>query len=714
MTHIPQSSNATYNTNPYLSLPSKLSIADQYLAAADKKLFFSALNSAEQFTLFRSLNLPQRAELFAGLDAEKQTLFLINAVQDKVERAQLFERLPQEDQIHFFKHLVRSDLGNSFSVIKLSDAKGAAGLFLSLPPEGKNKYLLTATSEEKAHLCVHMQGFTEASAVLFAQLPYSDQLPIFRGLNGIHQRAFFKALTALENSTSNSLKPHDVTFKFRDAKAQVKLLAEVGFERGKELFYSATNRLEICKEMTPDQAVEYFNSFVKDKRSLEFRHGMYEAFSIKAKAAVIAQLKPVDRIDFLAQIAKDKYVASMFAHGQSPFTIAGATEFSRAMTGDRLTSTHKYSLIVDADSPALIKYKKCTAPDLASQRCLATTLVGARIDCIEETTPGGTIFSGKTKKECTVSLISPEFTETESRARDISFQIPGQASEFATFTNRNFPDLGDGVSIGKPLPEELASIALNPKAKGVTFKEGDGHENPGYKAKSSFVTKQAHSIFNPDQVDAGEYFAFDQLDQQDVGKTLEVNCARLITQGALESAHCQFEIKADDKSWGQRVTQSFDPKRGNLLGASTPEFTLSNYQALFNKFGIPTKGFMSNQGPILQYGDTPVQIETPVPPTTPPKADEGSWTSSNWMKMPSAERISKVFFLHLAPAAAGTFLAVKSAQFIKETAVDAKKTLGQKVAGIATMGVLGVAAGIAIAYERLSHLNLDMPQPTEA
>ena len=96
-------------------------------------------------------------------------------------------------------------------------------------------------------------------------------------------------------------------------------------------------------------------------------------------------------------------------------------------------------------------------------------------------------------------------------------------------------------------------------------------------------------------------------------------------------------------------------------------------------------------------------------PTPPPEGDEGSWAFSNWIKLPSMRRISKVFFLHLAPAAAGAFLAAKSAQFIKETAIDSKKTLGQKVAGIATMGVLGVGAGIAIAYERLSHLNLNMP-----
>ncbi|MCH9632380.1 MAG: hypothetical protein S4CHLAM6_07130 [Chlamydiae bacterium] len=376
------------------------------------------------------------------------------------------------------------------------------------------------------------------------------------------------------------------------------------------------------------------------------------------------------------------FVFDSFINGKSPFSASGAADFiSKTAAQDSITSTHSYSLILGPSYPGVKTfYKGCSSQDLSNQLCTIKQLVEAKIDC-KKTIEPAYIFGSDKADSCTVSVTDQGKT-AQVETFTASSQDPLGKEKMNYFLAKRFPKIGGKafyVSAIDKAAADFARVALTEKI-GVKFQEN-------YSAVSKKVANGAHAIFNPEELGAPNYFSAENIDQIDQGKTLTISAARVIENKQVITDHTKYSIES--KNWVNKITSGFKPNTGNYIWASLSEATLGNWQKVLDKVGFSTKSYPSQQ--TLEFGT--VQED---------QAPKSGYTS---LKLSTIERSGDIMLHNLIPAGIGALVAFHAGKFAKESYLDPKKTIGQRAAG-ALVGVAGIAAGLTLAYERLSHLNL--------
>lgn len=453
--------------------------------------------------------------------------------------------------------------------------------------------------------------------------------------------------------------------------------------------YSSSEKAEILKMLTEKAFVEYYST-LKELERIE-----------------VYKLLGEQHLKMLARLFKEDTLAYHTANGNSPFTIEGANDYINRIYLSQTGKSLSFLLKMSSTSPQLEAFNTnqvCSDEQRFAGNCATAELSSVDIACSESVETGyftryanlGQFEKGE-PSHCDITLTEKQSGEKHSHA----FDFPGDEERFNEFARYNLPTLLNGTE--QTTYEDLALASLREAASSpgsalaATFSStiekfknlGYGLFDPEHTIENYFGSKET-VVVESDDLSPPRRSTQDLSTLVSENRQFRLECKEDVSELKGQSSSCTFAVQ----DLAGNIFQSLIQKKlanGQVEIRANNPYILQGWLNFAKKIGMPQTLV---QGSLL-IGEASV-------------TSQGTSGSSSGI-LPDLKaggyRAAEIAALNLAPAALGGYLAYLGGKRVQEAINHSKKTPGQKAAG-ATLGMAGVLAGIAIAYNRLSSLQL--------
>lgn len=462
------------------------------------------------------------------------------------------------------------------------------------------------------------------------------------------------------------------------------------------LDYSFHEKVAVLKMLNPTAFAEY-----------------YQELNVTERVEVYKLLEANDQKK-LAHLFPERTLAYQVANGNSPFMIEGANSFVNRVYQKDTRKDFSLLLKMSSESPQLKAYNQegvCNDEQRFAGNCASLELSGVDIQCSEQKETGlATRYANLQQFEkgepshCDVTLKSPS-----GQAAQYPFDFPADKDRFNEFARYNLPTLVEGKVHSTFEDLALASLRKTASSTGnamsVDFTASVGQfKNLGYgifdpqHTIDNFFGKR---IIKAPAAGAGTDLVYNSKVEIDLSKAiakdkkLELECKEDVSGLKGQSTSCTYVVMDVAGNIFQSLSHKQPATARVEIEANNP-FILSSWQNFAKKIGIPQT---LDEGTLF-LGEA-----------APASGDSSNDSSEGIGILPrlkaNAARAAELAVMNLLPAAAGAYLAYLGGKRIQVAVNHSRKTVGQKAAG-ATLGVAGILAGVAIAYNRLSSIQLTL------
>ncbi len=408
----------------------------------------------------------------------------------------------------------------------------------------------------------------------------------------------------------------------------------------------------------------------------------FEQLDSNQKRDLFPQLNKNQR----AQVASAYFKSDSFAHqllltGESP-SIEKANEFFKKWKSS--STIIQKELNYSYQFAASDLQTNCSGQEILASLCLATKLKAAFLTCTEKSTASSMFakssygelesFDNKSPRDCSITLTGPQFTggfqqekfSQTMQSMDKAFLRTLPLLDGKKITSANQLSLQNLLSTQAPGSSLAATLNVNAQSPAQTVRE----------------------ILNPMLGENG----LPPIAEQDFPTiNIKAHFKQTISPKA-QLSQSRYELtNPKNLAWNQQLALTTN------FATNVTKIEASNYNILDNYI----KSFKP-VGMSFQKDDFGLKIGNLEAFNKPQET-----TSWNFVPDMNVGRAGEIVVKILTPAAIGITFANESAKFCQKVFSHPKKTPGQKVAGC-VVGATGVLAGLGLAFERLSNLNLSI------